>query len=93
MNVMTRAHRDAKDQGYCLVMPLGDFEKGDLCLYEPGFVIPLAPGDVIVFASREITHFNLHYKGERASFVFHTDMEMEKFQENYNHWGVNRFFR
>jgi hypothetical protein len=93
MNVITRAHRDAKDQGYCLIIPLGSFTNGKLCLYEPGFVIPLQNGDVVIFPSREITHFNLHYLGERASLVFHTDREMKQYEENSNHWGDNQYFK
>ena len=44
LNAVTRAHRDSKDDTMCLVLALGDFEGGDLCLYEPGLVIPLRCG-------------------------------------------------
>ena len=30
-------------------------------------------GEVVIFKSAEINHFNLHYNGKRASLVFHTD--------------------
>ena len=92
MNVVTRAHRDAKDKGYCLVLPIGSFEKGDLCLYELGLVVPLITGDCCAFDSKGITHYNLHYKGKRASLVFHTDIELEKYAENANHWGNNVYY-
>ena len=41
LNVATAAHRDSKDDSVCLVLAIGDFEGGDLLLYEPGLVIPL----------------------------------------------------
>ena len=63
LNAVTRAHRDSKDDTMCLVLALGDFEGGDLCLYEPGLVIPLRHGKFVVFPSGDITHSNLHYKG------------------------------
>jgi len=92
-NVITRGHRDDKDQGFCLVIPIGSFTKGDLCFYESGFVIPLQNGDAVVFASPKITHFNMHFIGERASLVFHTDVDMKKFDDHSNHWGDNTFFQ
>ncbi|KAH9917570.1 uncharacterized protein B0H18DRAFT_883715, partial [Fomitopsis serialis] len=41
LNVVTRAHRDSKDDGVCLVLPIGEFDGGELCLVEPGLIIPL----------------------------------------------------
>ena len=88
LNAVTRAHRDSKDDTMCLVLALGDFEGGDLCLYEPGLVIPLRHGEFVVFPSGDITHLNLHYKGRRASIVLHTDREMSKWAEgDRNGWG------
>ena len=34
LNVVTRAHRDSKDDCICLVLAIGDFEGGELCLVE-----------------------------------------------------------
>lgn len=48
LNVITTAHRDSKDDTVCLVLALGDFEEGELCLYEPGLVIPLQHGHFVV---------------------------------------------
>ncbi|KAH9912434.1 uncharacterized protein B0H18DRAFT_853002, partial [Fomitopsis serialis] len=61
LNVVTRAHRDRQDDGVCLVLPIGEFEGGELCLVEAGLVIPLRNGDFAVFPSCKLTHFNLHY--------------------------------
>lgn len=92
INVVTAAHRDSKDDSVCLVLAIGDFEGGELVLYEPGLVIPLRNGDFVVFPSSEITHFNLHYKGRRASVVLHTDREMVKWREDRNGWSANYSF-
>ena len=36
LNVATVAHRDSKDDGVCLVLAIGDYDGGELVLYEPG---------------------------------------------------------
>ncbi|VDC06318.1 unnamed protein product [Peniophora sp. CBMAI 1063] len=72
VNGFTRMHRD-KGDFMCLVVPLGDSEGGDLCFKEYGIVLPLKAGDLVFFRSSDITHFNLHYCGKRASLVLHTD--------------------
>lgn len=92
-NIATCAHRDSKDDGICLVVPVGDFVGGDLCLVEPGIVLPLRHGDFAVFPSCEITHFNLPYSGRRCSIVLQTDREMSKWTaEDRNGWAANSFF-
>lgn len=92
-NIASLAHRDAKDDGICLVVPLGDFVGGALCLVEPGIVLPLRHGDFTIFRSCDITHFNLHYSGRRASLVLHTDREMAKWTaEDRNGWASNAYF-
>ena len=93
LNAVTRAHRDSKDDTMCLVLALGDFEGGDLCLYEPGLVVPLRPGHFIIFPSARITHFNIHYSGCRASIVLHTDGEIDKWTHGQrNGWEDNVYF-
>ena len=39
LNVATLGHRDSKDKGFCVVIAIGDFENGELCLYEPGLIL------------------------------------------------------
>ena len=87
INCITQGHRDDKDKLFCMVMPIGDFEDGDLCMYEQGLVIHLRSGDLVIFRSSETTHFNLHFVGRRGSLVFHTDKELTVFSETENHWG------
>ena len=92
LNVATAAHRDSKDDSLCLVLAVGDYEGGELVLYEPGLVIPLQNGDFVLFPSCELTHFNLHYTGRRASIVLHTDREMAKWHTGRNGWSNNVHF-
>lgn len=92
INVATKAHRDATDFQGCLVMVISkNLVGGDLVLVEPGIVIPLNNGDFIIFPSCDITHFNLHYKGWRASFVFQTDKRIQTWACGFNGWGANSF--
>jgi predicted 2-oxoglutarate/Fe(II)-dependent dioxygenase YbiX len=92
INVHTEGHRDRKDLVLCLVIPIGEFEGGELVMYEQGLVVELRSGDFIVFCSAETTHFNLEYTGQRASFVFQTDSEFKKWLDGGNGWENNVYF-
>lgn len=92
VNVVTAAHRDSKDEAVCLVLVIGDFDGGELVLYEPGLVIPLVNGDFTIFPSCALTHFNLHYKGRRASIVLQTDREIRKWATSRNGWSHSSTF-
>lgn len=87
VNVETNLHRDPKDLGgLCLVVPFGNFEGGELCLLEPGLVIPLEAGDMTLFHSSRTTHFNLPYTGTRGSLIMHSDAAAER-------WVMDRMGR
>jgi hypothetical protein len=92
LDVMTQAHRDHKALKGCIVMAFGDFRGGELVLYEPGLVVELKNGDMIVFPSEKITHFNLHFEGRRGSVVFHSDVENDEYQKDFNGWDGNIHF-
>lgn len=68
LNAITKAHRDKMDCEMCLVLPIGNFVGGELCMVETGLVVELQPGDYVVFRSSEVTHFNLHYRGNNFSY-------------------------
>ncbi|PPQ97260.1 hypothetical protein CVT26_000652 [Gymnopilus dilepis] len=89
LNVCTKMHRDARDLRLCVVMALSDAncKGGDICFKEPGIRLQMRCGDVVVFPSSQLTHFNRHFKGERASLVFHTDSNGQVWVESFNHWG------
>ena len=44
---------------------------------EPGVVLDLHIGNLMIFPSTKISYFNLHFAGKRASIVFYTDKEIE----------------
>ncbi|TFK58372.1 hypothetical protein BDN72DRAFT_782173, partial [Pluteus cervinus] len=85
--VSTSAHRDHNDEGLCAVIPFGEYDGGQLCLFEPGLVLDIKPGDIVIFPSADITHFNLHFNGERGSFVFYSDKRMADWIEGCNGWS------
>jgi hypothetical protein len=91
VNVSTRIHRDWGDEDICLVLVLSDCVGGELCLMEPGVVLNLKTGDVVIFKSSEISHFNLHYSGKRASMVFHTDRAARSWAKDRNGWQHNMY--
>ena len=93
VNVSTRIHRDWGDEDVCLVLVLSDCSGGELCLKEPGVVLKLNTGDIVIFKSGEISHFNLHYIGKRASLVFHTDRAAWSWARDRNGWQHNVYMR
>lgn len=91
VNVSTRIHRDWGDEDICLVLVLSDCVGGELCLMEPGVVLNVKTGGVVIFKSSEISHFNLHYSGKRASMVFHTDRAARSWAKDRNGWQHNMY--
>jgi hypothetical protein len=92
INVATKAHRDVMDKRICLVLALTDAVGGGLVLHEPGIVVDMDNGDMIIFKSSKITHFNLHYIGLRASIVLHSDKGFDRWVEDRNNWQNNHYF-
>ncbi|TCD59939.1 hypothetical protein EIP91_011029 [Steccherinum ochraceum] len=93
INVVTKAHRDKQDKKVCLVIAIGRFTGGAICLHELGLVIPLRQGDCVMFPSGKITHYNLHYFGSRLSVVLHSDgTASHQWLVNFNNWGENEHF-
>lgn len=71
---------------------IGDHKGGELCLLELGLVLELKNGDVIMFKSGQISHFNLHYSGTRASIVLNTDAAIHEYASNgMNGWASNNY--
>lgn len=87
-NVATKIHRDVKDKNFCVVIVITeDCQGGDLCLEELGVKFSFVSGDVIIFPSVKISHFNTHFKGERASIVLHTDGAADSWVMFRNFWN------
>lgn len=98
LNCVTRIHRDTGDADICLVVPFSDaderddqtpYNDGALCFYELGLVIKLRSGTPIIFRSRNLTHFNHHFKGYRASLVFHSDQGLDGWISDRYGWKDN----
>ncbi|SJL05239.1 uncharacterized protein ARMOST_08605 [Armillaria ostoyae] len=94
VGVATNGHCDGFDKIAYVVMPFGDWEGGELCLYEAGHVWCLKPWDVLIFPSGRITHFNLHFTGLQGSLILHSDGRSDSWAEGedesafkYNGWA------
>lgn len=74
-----------------MVVPIGSFAGGEICLVEPGLVLPLRSGDAVVFPSMDFTHFNLPYTGTRASLVFKSDASGVSWKEHQNGWSSSMY--
>lgn len=91
-NVTTLFHKDSGDGCGCLVLVLGPHTGGELCLFEPRLVLQLKHGDWAVFRSQDISHFNLHYNGMRASIVIHSDKSGLSYQKDGHGWDENAYY-
>lgn len=83
----TEGHTDNGDTTICAVIPFGDYEGGELVLHEAGLVLDIKRGDVLIFPSHLINHFNLHFKGFRGSIVMHSDKEVARWNFDRNGWN------
>lgn len=87
IQVCTEAHTDTNDDSICVVIPFGNFKGGELVLHEAGLVLELEEGDILIFPSHRLTHFNLHFEGVRGSYVMHSDKHVKSWTEDNNGWG------
>jgi len=62
----------------CL-FPFGDFQGGELILWELKRIIALKPGDAFLFPAHLITYSNTSVLGERHSLVGYTKEDILKF--------------
>lgn len=67
VNLMTNEHKDTGDwrHGYAFLLPLGDFEGGDLLLRELELQVQSPPGCCQVFRGRELRHSITRWTGRR----------------------------
>jgi hypothetical protein len=92
VNIATRGHRDEGDEELCMVITVSDCEGGALVLHEAGIVVESSNGDCVGFPSVTQTHYNLDFTGLRASLVFHTDKDLQRWFKNMNGWIDNIYF-
>jgi hypothetical protein len=86
VQVSTLGHKDGGDTVLCGIIPFGEFEDGDIVLWEAGLRIQLKEGTGVFFPSSEITHFNMPFKGVRCAVVLHCDKEGKSWVEDRNGW-------
>jgi hypothetical protein len=87
LRVSTSAHRDHGDKKLCVVIPFGQFQGGQLCLYEIGLKFDLRLGDVLIFPSCDLTHFNMHFSGKRGTLVLHSDRQGDEWVSDRRGWS------
>ncbi|TDL13178.1 hypothetical protein BD410DRAFT_735642 [Rickenella mellea] len=87
IGVATDAHRDDGDEEYCVVCPFGRHRKGEIVIYELKLVIEVQIFFIFAFLSRNLTHFNLEFEGNRGSVVLQSDRTIKGFAEDRNGWG------
>lgn len=83
VNLMTYEHKDTGDwhYGFAFLMPVGDFNGGDLVLRELGLQIEAPPGFLQMFRGRELRHSITKWTGRRFVCV------------NVTHEAVRRWAR
>jgi len=87
LNVTTTFHRDWKDWDVCGILVISsDCEGGGTVLHEVGLIVEARNGDFMLFPSRRMSHYNAHYKGMRASLVYHTDGAALNWLSDRNGW-------
>ncbi|THU79093.1 hypothetical protein K435DRAFT_698673, partial [Dendrothele bispora CBS 962.96] len=93
LNVKTQPHRDVGDKNGCIVLVLGDHSGGGICFHEAKLVVETSHCDCVTFCSNRLTHYNLSYKGVRASIVIHSDKTATEYQKNGFGWDLNKFVK
>lgn len=71
---------------FALYAPSRGGEGGEICLYEPGFVLESANGDWVIFPSQSLTHFNMHFQDIQMSIVFPMNSLGKVWVITYNDW-------
>jgi hypothetical protein len=89
----SKVHMDGGDGPYAVLTVSGNFKGGYVCLAGLNLSFELRPGEVIIFNSRRVPHFNLSYEGERHSFVFYTQHLLDAWVADGNGWDGHRTAR
>ncbi|KAJ6618984.1 hypothetical protein B0H10DRAFT_1794367, partial [Mycena sp. CBHHK59/15] len=87
LRVVTDDHKDPQDKDLCEIIFITECEGGHLCLYELGLKLDGRTGNILIFPSCYITHFNTHFSGLRASLVLHTDRHGDQWEKDGGGWG------
>ncbi|KDQ50669.1 hypothetical protein JAAARDRAFT_141616, partial [Jaapia argillacea MUCL 33604] len=91
LDVTTKGHRGRKDHLLCVIISWGTHKGGGLGLFELGLVFNTNAGDTLIIRSYQLTHFNLHFNGERGSIVLHANASFHSWIKDRNRWEENMF--
>lgn len=86
-NTISDYHWDENDEpnSFCCLVALGDFEGGELCFPQLKIIVPLRPGQVILFSSRLLLHGNFVVtKGIRHSVVYFVHSSFFQHQRDFS---------
>jgi len=75
LQACTEAHLDGSDD-----IPFGELDDGELVLFEAGLMVHLQEGDMFVFPSFHLTHFNMSFRGVKRSIVMHSDKNASRWK-------------
>ncbi|RPA75961.1 hypothetical protein BJ508DRAFT_331557 [Ascobolus immersus RN42] len=96
-NYLSLPHKDLQDfvRGFCLLHCWGDFVGGELTIKELKLKIPIRPGQIILFRSALLTHWNqpIQEGGIRHSMVLFTPWRMLDWQAISDRQVLNRLHR
>lgn len=81
--------RDDDKYGFCWLVPLGDWEGGDLIFPQLNVRIKLKPGNILAFRSNLLVHGNLPCSDVRHSLVFFTHNNL--FSDTFVHRENNNY--
>jgi hypothetical protein len=87
-------HTDERDyrNGFCWVVPFGDFEGGELVFPDIKVCLEMFPGDIVYFRSCDLNHFVNPFTGNRKSLVLFSHNTMFfPHQENLEMQKMNPF--
>lgn len=84
-NTLCGYHIDRHDDkyGFCWLVPLGEWEGGDLIFPQLKVRVKLKPRNILAFRSNLLVHGNLLCSGVRHSLVFFTHNNL--FPETFQH--------
>ncbi|RHZ49680.1 hypothetical protein Glove_518g12 [Diversispora epigaea] len=90
-NIVSNYHWDLSDASNCLccLIPLGNFQGGDLYFPQLHVRVPLQPGQVVAFDSHHLLHSNLPLiSGIRHNIVYFVHQNFFYKEDNYSNMEI-----
>lgn len=94
-NCTSLPHKDLNDlsQGFCFLLCWGDFTGAEMTFRELGLKIPFKRGQILIFRSSLLTHWNQIAHGIRHSMVLFTPARMFDWKNITTNQVLNRWKR